>query len=191
MQIIWTFLSTENARLAIARWQSLTSERCSPGLGAKRYSGGAVFVCRRQGEGERWRGGTALSASFSVCNAAQQVAKDSWQGLRICLGKQEEKQATKVPPEAPFHSCGGFSRINSGTLPTQRGLWEQCPGRRHGVARSGNTQVCVFLQRLSAFHTSAALLHKGRKTPEVLVAGKREKLGSGSRGALCQICSLT
>lgn len=64
----------------------------------------------------------ALSASFSVCNAAQQVAKDSRQGLRICLGKQEEKQATKVPPEAPFHACGGFSRINSGTLPTQRGL---------------------------------------------------------------------
>lgn len=55
------------------------------------------------------------------------------------------------------------------------GLWEQCPGGRCGVARSSNRQVCVFLLCLSPFHTSAVLLHKGRKTPDILVAGKLKR----------------
>lgn len=43
------------------------------------------------------------------------------------------------------------------------------------MARSSNGQVCVFLLCLSAFHTSAVLLHKGRKTPDMLVAGKLKR----------------
>lgn len=92
-------------------------------------------------------------------------------------------------PEAPFRVCGGFSWINSGTLPTERGLREQCHGGRRGVPRSSNTQVCVFLLRLSAFHTSAALLHKGRKPPDMLVAGKlKRRSWEAAAEELCAKC---
>ena len=50
---ICTFLSSGSAQLAIAGWQSLTSERCSPGLGAKRYAGEAVCACAKDTERER------------------------------------------------------------------------------------------------------------------------------------------
>lgn len=50
---ICTFLSRESAQVAIARWQSLTLERCSPGAGAKKYAEGAVCACARDTEKER------------------------------------------------------------------------------------------------------------------------------------------
>lgn len=118
-----------------------------------------------------------LSASFSVYNAAL-VGLWAWE-CRV------RNFSWKHPWSPVFVS--GFCWINSAALPREGWPWEQCPGGRRGVARSSSTQVCVFLLRLSAFHTSAALLQQGR-TPRRAWGweGKEGRPGSSSRGTLCQ-----